>query len=353
MNILVCTRYGDKGASSRLRFLQYLPYLHQHNIQCTVAPLLGNEYIESLYAGTGVRFFDIARAYAHRLALMMNGKNYDAVWLEKEMLPWVPAVCEMSFSRKMRYVVDYDDAVFHRYDMHANPLVRFLLGRKIDRVMAGAAAVVCGNDYLAERAVKAGAEKVCVLPTVVDPGRYALAEPVPHDKLIIGWIGSPVTAQYLKIIEPALCMLKQKISFKIVLVGSGPFHLNDMSVEIQQWAENEESAQIRAFDVGIMPLPDGPWERGKCGYKLIQYMAAGIPVVASPVGVNSTIVTHGINGFLASSAAEWTSAFLTLSKDPSARLRMGKAGRHRVEERYSLQVTAPVLAKILSEAADA
>ena len=137
----------------------------------------------------------------------------------------------------------------------------------------------------------------------------------------------------------------------MILIGAGENPFSGLMATIRDWDEATETAGIGNFDVGIMPLPDNPWERGKCGFKLIQYMACGKPVVASPVGVNREIVVEGVNGFLASTQKEWVDALLRLKEDPDLRRTMGEKGRRMVEEEYCLQVTAPRLHRILLNAA--
>jgi glycosyltransferase involved in cell wall biosynthesis len=166
----------------------------------------------------------------------------------------------------------------------------------------------------------------------------------------IGWIGTPQTAAYLHLVEAALKKVSGVHGARTVLIGSGAIKLG-VPAEIHTWFENTETKKIEAIDIGIMPLPDEPWERGKCGYKLIQYMAAGIPVIASPVGVNVDIVKSGVNGFLAATQRDWEDALHTLVVDPGLRSRMGTAGRAMVEERFSTQAIAPTLARLIRETA--
>jgi glycosyltransferase involved in cell wall biosynthesis len=191
-----------------------------------------------------------------------------------------------------------------------------------------------------------------VIPTVIDLANYPLKDSGSASKVFtIGWIGSPSTARYLKAIAPALAELCKGGRARVCLVGSGPIDLKDVPVEVIAWDEKTEVDEIRRFDVGIMPLPDEPWARGKCGFKLIQYMACGLPVVASPVGVNSEIVDDGVNGYLASTTDEWVSALEALMADAELRRQMGAAGRKRVEEKYCLAVTAPKFVELLKQCA--
>jgi len=282
----------------------------------------------------------------------MRTSDYDLVWLQGEALPWVPEAIERRLMpSRIPYVVDYDDAWFHRYDRHARTAVRRFLGRKIDGVMARAATVIAGNDYLAARAKRAGACDVQLLPSAVDLEQYPVSVPSPAPRFTIGWIGSPTTAPYLNSISDALRLASEQLKARVVLVGSGPINLPGVCVETRSWQETSEAAEIGKFDVGIMPLTDGPWEQGKCGFKLIQYMAAGRPAIASPVGVNRVIVRHGITGFLAVTTDDWMRSFEALAASIQLRTRMGLAGRQVVEREYSTSVVAPRLLETLIRAA--
>jgi glycosyltransferase involved in cell wall biosynthesis len=350
MKVLLLSRYGRLGASSRLRFYQYLPGLAAEGIDVAVAPFFSDAYLETFYRGGGKSPAEALAGYGRRIALLPRLRRFDLIWVEGEILPWLPAWVETWMRRAgMPYVVDYDDALFHRYDRHANPLVRRLLGAKVDRVMRGARAVVAGSDYLAARAVAAGARRVEYLPTSIDLARYPEPRFESGDGFTVGWIGSRTTVQYLRPLYGVLAELAEAHGVRVALVGAGrPEH---PGFEYRDWSEETEVAELRSFDVGIMPLSDTPWARGKCGYKLIQYMGCGKPVIASPVGANLRIVEPGVNGFLAATAAEWKAALLALLRDRSLRERMGSAGRVRVEREYCTGVNAPKLAAVLRSAA--
>lgn len=347
MRVLLLSRYARLGASSRLRSYQYLPYLKQVGIEVTALPLFDDNYVRGLYSGN-ISKFGVLQAYVARLKNILKARRYDLVWLEYEMLPWLPGWIELTLLPKsMPLVVDYDDAVFHRYDQHRLGVIRAALGNKIDAVMRRADLVMAGNAYLANRAEQAGARRVELLPTVVDADRYAVIEKKDASPITIGWIGQPSTAKYLSQLVPALKKILEKYSAHIIAIGPKPAQFLNMPVEVRPWSEETEVAEIQQFDIGIMPLSDSLWERGKCGYKLIQYMACGKPVVATPVGVNSVIVQQGENGFLAQSEVQWCEAIDKLCEDAALRKRMGDEGRKLVEQNYSLQVTAPKLAELL------
>lgn len=353
MKVLLLSRYGSLGASSRVRYLQYLPYLISHGVDVSVTPLFSDKYLRAVYDGDA-RWREVIAGYCHRLRILFLARAFDVVILEAEVFPFLPAVVERFLQlRGVPYVVDYDDALFHRYDRHESAVVRWLLGRKIDVVMRHSAVVVAGNEYLADRASQAGAARIEVIPTVVDAERY---QPRQYQKvnatLIVGWIGTPSTSRYLTPLLPVFEALRKEMPVRFVAVGARPQDFSCTAIETCPWGEQTEVEAIQLFDVGIMPLEDTPWEHGKCGYKLIQYMACGLPVVASPVGVNRELVIPDSNGFLARTTDEWTRALRrVLSMDVSARRQMGEAGRKAVIDRYSLLAQGPRLLSVIREAA--
>ncbi|MFL6438645.1 MAG: glycosyltransferase family 4 protein [Terriglobales bacterium] len=348
MKVLLLSRYDTNGASSRVRSYQFLPHLAAAGIEVTVAPLLADAYLERLYASGRRGLGETFRAYFRRVTQLSQSKHYDLLWIEYELFPWLPAWFEDLFtSRIPPYVVDYDDAIFHRYNLCPNRPVRTLFQGKIEQVMRRAQLVIVGNNYLAEHARKAGAKNVAYLPSVVDTDRYKPSPRGENAKFTIGWIGSPMTSKFLNQIAPALEQVCRGDSARLVLVGANQGTVAGFPAEFRTWTENTEVAEIQNFDVGVMPLPDESFERGKCGYKLIQYMACGLPVVASPVGVNATIVEKGRNGFLADSQEEWVSAISLLQRDPKLRTAMGLAGRKKVEREYSLTHAAKKLELLL------
>jgi glycosyltransferase involved in cell wall biosynthesis len=352
MKVLLLSRYGRLGASSRIRSYQYLPLLEAEGIQVTVSPLFEDRYLQALYSNKRINVYSLFHAYFRRVGCLFESIRFDLLWIEYELLPWMPHWAEKVLAALgIPYLVDYDDAIFHRYDMHPRRLIRLILGKKIDQVMQKASQVVVGNEYLAERAWQSGATRVSVLPSVVDLSCYRIEERRSSKIFTVGWIGSPTTAPYLEFIAPAFKEFLRDRDVRIILVGSGKIPINGVPVEIREWSEQREVGDIKSFDVGIMPLPNDPWALGKCGYKLVQYMACAVPVVASPVGVNKEIVRNGLNGLLADGKDEWIEALSNLYDSPGVRTEMGKAGRALVEEKFCLQVTAPRLLSLLRSAA--
>lgn len=351
MKILLLTRYGRLGASSRVRFLEYVSLFEKNGIEVDVSPLLSNNYLKALYSGY-TSWREVLSGYLNRMKLLRSLPNYDVVWLEKELFPFCPAIIERFFGLLgIRYVVDYDDAIFHNYDQHRFWLVRKILGKKIDVVMRNATCVLAGNEYLAARARAAGAPYVELIPTVVDLVRYSPRAHLVSARPVIGWIGSPATQRYLVGIKDALKKACQRHNARLMLVGATEQMVAEFSgldIDIVPWSEASEVELIRQMDIGIMPLPDGPWEKGKCAYKLIQYMACSVPVIASPVGVNIDVVNGSLCGLLADDSAQWEAALLQLLESPIQRAVLGDAGRKAVEKIYSLQAQAPVLRQIFN-----
>lgn len=351
MRVLLLSRYGDRGASSRVRYLQYLDDFEAQGWTVEVSPLFSNAYVEALYAGKG-RARETVRGYARRLYALKQARQFDVLIIEKELFPFLPALFERLLARfRVPYVVDYDDALIHRYDLHSRAVVRRLLGRKIDAVMRKAAVVVAGNEYLADRAREAGARRIEIIPTVVDTERYQPAMKSSDGMPVVGWIGTPKTSRYLMPLLPVFEKLRNEMPVRFVAVGALESDFAGTPVEAWPWTEESEVPSIQQFDIGIMPLQDSPWEKGKCGYKLIQYMACGLPVIASPVGVNAAIVDHNQNGFLASSEKQWANFLKELSFDNDKRASMGLSGRQKAQSLYSRSSQSPHLIHLLREAA--
>lgn len=351
LRVLQLSRYDRSGPSSRLRQYQYADALAAAGIDVVAAPLFDTAFVARLFDGRRGRPGSIVHGYLRRLAELVRSGRFDLLWIEYELFPWLPYVLERLFrANRTPYVLELDDAVFHRYDLHPNPLVRRILGRKIDSLMRGAAVVVAGNAYIAGRARSAGARRVEIVPTAVDIDLYRPSSSRVEGPFTVGWIGSPVTASYLEPLVSVARELRRRGEMRFVVVGGGHATPADLGAIVEPWTEESEVRRLQSFHVGVMPLRDGPWERGKCGLKIIQYHACGIPAVASPVGVNEEIVDDGVSGFLPRDAGEWVSALDRLRTDEVLRLRMGEAGRRSAAARFSTVSVAPRLIDCLRRA---
>lgn len=347
MRVLYFTKYSRNGASSRLRSFQYFPLLEENNIHVTVKPLFGDAYLKDLYNGKKDKI-KIVLAYLKRFFQLSTVYRYDKVVIEKELFPYFFSWFERILSFfGVKYIVDYDDAIFHNYDLSGNKWIKKFLSNKIDKVMKYSDTVIAGNSYLATRAKKAGAKRIEIIPTVIDMNRYHSKNTNQNKEVVIGWIGSPSTFKYLLPIKDVFEKLAQKYPIKIHIVGSKDTLGIKNKEENISWTENTEVESILNFDIGIMPLSETPWELGKCSYKLIQYMGCGIPVVASPVGMNKEVVTAE-NGFLANSNQEWYSSLEKLILSHQLRKELGDNGRKMILENYSLKSKTDKLVSIIT-----
>jgi glycosyltransferase involved in cell wall biosynthesis len=358
LRVLMATRYDRLGASSRLRLLQYAAPLAEYGIDCTPRPFLSNGYVTALYENRS-RLPAILAAYARAPALHRAIREHDIVWIEKELLPFLPAPFERTLlGPDRKFILDFDDAWFLRYGGEAgntirNRLLRTALGGKFPALLRQAALTIVANETLRDWASRAGARNILVLPTVVDLAHYPVTPPRPSAVFTIGWIGTPVTAPYLNRLAPSLQTLARESPTELLIVGAPGFTIDGITCRHLPWSETTEAATIAAMDVGIMPLPDDAWARGKSGYKLIQYMAAARPTIGSPVGANTTIIADGETGFLATTDSDWTTRLRQLRDNPALRQALSTAARTRVTHHYSLQSTAPQLAHAIRALATA
>ena len=349
MKILFLTRYGSQGASSRLRSFQFLPTLIASNVECVVSPLFNDAMLLKRYKFDHYNLGDLIRNYLQRIYILISAHNFDMVWIEKEALPWLPVWIEKCLLHKVPYVLDFDDAIFHNYDLHKSAFIRYIFGRQIDSLMKDAQLVLAGNQYLADRAIAAGSKQVEIIPTVIDLLRYTpkLSYLITKSPIII-WIGSPTSAVYLLELSGVFTALAKRQSFTLRIIGAGVVTMPGVVIESLPWALDSEAALIAECDIGIMPLLNTPWEQGKCAYKLIQYMACGLPTVASPIGANLDVLIDDGTGYFAATDTEWIDNLELLLCDAALRQRLGKESRTRVEEKYCLQKIAPKLVNLIT-----
>ena len=349
IKVLGLALYGPLAASTRYRLGQYVDGLAGFGIELQIRHLLGDEYLRRRFAAGRLPLLPMLQAGVARLGDLLHQEKFDLAMVHCELFPLMPGKLERAMLRKP-YIYDFDDAFYLKYKTGRLGFAQPFLGDKFDTVMAGAAAITAGNHVLVQYARKHNANSD-YLPTVVDIERYL---PAPECRgsgaFTIGWIGSPSTASYLpELVEP-LVTLGAEGPVNFVVIGGKAPAIPNVNVIEANWQEQTEVDLINTFDVGVMPLPDDEWARGKCAFKLIQYMACAVPVVASPVGANMEVVTSEC-GLLAQTPEEWTDALRVLRDSPSLRQRMGEASRHRVVENYSLHTAVPKLAEVIRHAA--
>ncbi|MBI5180518.1 MAG: glycosyltransferase family 4 protein [Nitrospirae bacterium] len=367
MKLLYLSKYSSIGPSSRYRIYQYLPYLAEYGIDVDVRPLLKDRYfgiikVENFIVKNLLKMFYAAYRYIIRFFDVLDSKKYDLVVVEHQAFPYLPFSLDyiMKILNK-NIILEFDDAIYLTHP------------KKMPKLIKVSKAVIVGNDFLKEYAVKYN-KNVKVVPTVIDMRRYPPPlNPLPQgegrfgqenqnkaipsplvgegkgegDRIIICWIGLAYNIDYLKQLTDVFRKLSDKIFLKII--SNKGIEIEGVNIIFKKWSIETEVEEIQGSHIGIMPLNDDEWSRGKCGLKILQYMAAGIPSVASPVGVNKEIISDGVNGFLASSEDEWYEKLLKLCDDPELRKRMGNAGRKTVEDKYSINIWAPRLAEIYKE----
>lgn len=340
--------YGPLAASTRYRLGQYVPGLASLGIDLQIFHLLDNDYLQRRFSNGSLPVAVMLRGGVARLADLWRQHDFDLAMVQCELFPLIPGWLERSLMRQP-YIYDFDDAFYLKYRSGRLGMARAVLGNKFDTFMAGSAAVTAGNHVLAKYASLHNAS-THYLPTVVDTGRY-LPDPARQNPVFtVGWIGSPSTASYLPELIQPLAALGAEAPLRFVVIGGKAPAIPNVEVVELPWQENTEVELINTFDVGVMPLPDDDWARGKCAFKLIQYMACGVPVVASAVGANIDVVNTDC-GLLANTPESWVQALRELRDDSGLRHRMGEAGRERVVQHYSLHAALPVLADVIHKAA--
>jgi glycosyltransferase involved in cell wall biosynthesis len=277
-----------------------------------------------------------------------NSACWDAVLVHREASLLGPAWAErVAKARCRRLIFDFDDAVWLTYVSPTNRHLSYLkFPGKTRAICRMASLVLAGNDHLACWARQFNAN-VHVVPSTVTLREYRVRPAGQVGMPVVGWTGSHSSVQYLRLVAPALARLRRKLAFRVVLVGVSGVTMPGVDIECRSWNAATEARDLWDFDVGIMPLPDERWARGKCGMKAIQYMAVGVPAVVSPVGANRTIVRDGIDGFHASTEDEWVGALERLLIDIDLRRKLGLAARASVEANYSAEVQAPRVAALL------
>lgn len=307
--------------STRYRVLQYLPYLKEHGVIPTCV--------------------EISKAPEGKRRLFKSLSNYDVVFLQRKRLGFWDTTQLRKNAKRLIY--DFDDAIMFRDVRAKNPFSRSR-ARKFARIASCSDLIIAGNQFLKEYALKYN-DNVEVIPTCVDVVRYRLKETRRDcQQVTLGWIGSKPNLVYLEGLRRVFEILGQRFpNLRLKIVADGFIESLGLPVVKKKWRLEDEVEDVCSFDIGLMPLSDNPWSRGKCGLKLLQYMAAGLPTVASPYGVNPEVVVHNKTGFLAESHQDWVKYLSILIEDKDLRASLGHYGTERVERCYSLKATAPKL----------
>ena len=359
LKILGLSLFGRKGASSRYRLYQYIPLLEKKGIEVKVFPLINDSAYDVFMGVKKVhpalkpfhRIFLVLTAMIKRFFHILKAGSYDAVYIQKDVLPSFYLLILKKLNKNI--IFDLDDAIYENhatvkpYLFSLDYLFFSLRKNNLNKILLSAKAVTVTVPYLAEY-VKKYNENVHIITGPIDCSLYIVLGKKDTGKTAIGWIGSPVTAKYVQDILPVFAELQKKhpdIEFHIV--GSKPFEAGGINIKFSDWTEEKEIGLLSQFDIGIMPLTDDKWSKGKGGLKILQYFAMGIPVVCSPVGINEELVNDGINGYHAKNTVEWSEKLGNLIKDPALRKKFGIAGRKTVEEKFDLINAADYIEDII------
>jgi glycosyltransferase involved in cell wall biosynthesis len=345
----------DTAPGQRFRIEQWDSLLRESGVEIVYEPFECEE-LHSIISSRGRALAKsrlVIKGLVNRAGALIGMRDYDAVYVFREAALLGPAIFEYWVKLSgVPMVFDFDDAVFVPYDSPANgSWSKLKFPGKTRTICRLSSHVMAGNPYLAEYARRVNSN-VTIIPTTIDTDKYTPGRSAPESATpVIGWSGSFSTVQYLDILREPLQRLAAREKFRLRIIGASNYRLDGVDLEVMPWRSQTEVEDLRVIDIGVMPLPDDAWSRGKCGLKALQYMALGIPTICSPVGVNSDIIQDGVNGFLASTADEWIEKLTALLRAPDLRKRLGSAGRRTVEAKYSARSQVPRVLEIFKSVA--
>lgn len=351
--LVILTPYPKgEGPSQRFRFEQYLSRLENDGFTIAHHSFLSEKTWKILYSEGLIfkKMTGVLGSFFTRFKTVLSLKKSDTIFIHREASHLGPPIFEWIIAKVLRrkYIFDFDDAIWLSNSSAANAKFESLkMLWKTKYLIKWADKVSAGNEYLAEYARQFN-PNVIVIPTTIDlVNHHNLITDYKHAPVVIGWTGTLTTMQYIERIVPVLIELETQFEFKFRVISNKEpdFKLN--SLEYVEWNKSTEIKDLAAIQIGVMPLEDDVWAKGKCGFKALQYMALGIPSVISPVGVNNQIIQNGENGYLVGDLQEWKEALTRLLEDESLRMQIGKAGRKTIEDKYSVNANYAKYLKIL------
>jgi glycosyltransferase involved in cell wall biosynthesis len=331
--VVVLTKYGIQGASSRVRFASLYSQLEALGWRIDWHPMLPNQILAEFYRTGKHPIRKIAKAYCERICSLMVLNKPTIWWIEKELYYGIPDFLEAPIAEEIlpNSVIDYDDGVFLNYVAEKDmPFGRY---QKFARYAQRAAVVTYGSEAIGRQLRSWGAKRTVKIPSTVDVRSYPRHSFAPSKTFIVGWIGTPVTKFLLDQIAEVLQALAARVDFELHVVGAS-WACEGVKVKNIEWTRETESKAVSLFDVGIMPLRNTAWEKCKCGYKLIQYMAAGVVPIGAAIGENNEIIRHGITGYLCGNKNDWLETLETLARDRTLCAQIGQNARLEAERKY-------------------
>lgn len=343
--LFIAPHRPNRAPSQRFRFEQYLAYLKENGFTYNFSYLVSAGDDKAFYAKGryAVKFFLFFKYFFRRLRDVFAARHYNLIYIQREAFFLGPAMFEFLFKKlsKVKVVYDFDDSVWLPNVSDANKNLNWLKSfSKIAKIIGYADIVFAGNKYLYDYASKYN-KHVLIVPTTIDTEEYKRIAVPENDihTVCIGWSGSITTIQHFKYAEGFLKKIKEKYGSKVCIKVIGDKNYSNTSLDVVSldWNKDDELKELSSFDIGIMPLSDDEWAKGKCGLKGLQYMALEIPTIMSPVGVNTEIIDDGENGFLAKEEDEWVEKISLLIDNKELRKEMGLKARRTVIEKYSFE----------------
>jgi glycosyltransferase involved in cell wall biosynthesis len=346
MRTLWLTRGVAINPASRYRYYQYLPFFERAGIEVVVRPLFDERYYADIrkrggMGGVLAKARYASRKFFERIGHLKDVRDFDLVAVENQLFPYEQGLLERWLAgRGVPFLIEFDDAIYETR----------LHRKKLLATLPRATGVIVGNREL-EKFARLATDRVRLVPSTIPVDDYPVHEHKNAAPLVVGWIGLPINLPNLKLIEHALREASLQVELVFKVISSEPYEIPGVRCEFVPWSQTGELDALAALDVGVMPLEDNPFNRGKCAFKLIQYMAAGGVGLASPVGMNRELIEDGRNGYLLETDAQWTDAVVRLAGDADLRGRLGRAGRETVERGYDVNVWGPKLVEMYQAAA--
>jgi glycosyltransferase involved in cell wall biosynthesis len=358
IRVLFLTRYPVEGASSRYRVFQYLPHLEAQGVQADVQSFMDTRmYNLSLAPGrTVTKIMATLKATVRRLWALRRWQDYDALYLQRELLPLGPPIIEALLKKRGAVLFfDFDDALFIKKASRYNRIATaFRSANKTRDLFRLVHCVVAGNNWLRDTARDAGAARAITLEVAEDTGRIPMHAPQRNGAPVtIGWLGSPSTVKYLRLIETVLqSIARQYPQVRWEIMGGNDFQMEGVNWQFSKWSLDGELEALSRFDIGLMPLPLEDWAKGKSGGKARTYMAAGIVPVVSAIGYNRELISHGKTGFLCETLKDWETYLVCAIEKPDLRQRIALLARAEVEKRFHPAAIATQMANMLKDVLD-
>jgi glycosyltransferase involved in cell wall biosynthesis len=332
-------------------------FLEPLGYQCEFSWLLNATDDKNFYSSGKIfrKGLIVVKSIWKRFREILSASKYDIVFVQRESFMLGTSFFEKQFAKRTKLLFDFDDSIWMQNISEANKRFSFLKNAdKTKDIITKADLVFAGNQYLAGYA-KQFNKNVVIVPTTIDTEIYKPVQLMQKEKICIGWSGSITTIEHMETKREALTRVKNKYGDKVYfkIIGDGNYYNSDLQVQGLPWKKETEITDMAEFDIGIMPLPDSEWAKGKCGLKGLQYMALGIPTLMSPVGVNTEIIQQGENGFLAGTDDEWVEKISLLIESFELRRKLGAAGCKTVEEKYSVHTHQKIYQKYFDQLTNA